>query len=76
MSRYSYKDVERIINNWNSNHPEVRVSLRVFDGYYHIGYQGPDGSVRWYFIVQSGPTRTFEVFQVWKEGYCAGLENA
>lgn len=76
MSRYSYKDVERIINNWNSNHPEVQLALSVFDGYYHIGYKLPNGSVARYFIVQSGPGETVEAFRVWKEGYCAGLENA
>lgn len=66
MSRYSYKDVERIINNWNSNHPEVRVSLRVFDGYYHIGYKLPNGSVARYFIVQSGPVKRLKHFEYGK----------
>ena len=76
MSRYSYKDVERIINKWNSNHPEVQLSFSVFNGYYHIGYAGPHGSVKYNFIVQPGPGATLEAFEVWRDGYFKGKEMA
>lgn len=74
MSRCSYKVVDKMIKHWNLNHPEARLTLSVFDGYYHIGYWGPNGSITNCFIIQPGPSATVEAFEVWKNGYFKGLE--
>lgn len=72
----TYKMVKKSIEVWNENHPETQLELSMYSGYYHIGYAGPHGSVKYNFIVQPGPGATVEAFRVWKEGYYAGLENA
>ena len=43
----TYKMVKKRIEVWNENHPETQLELSVYNGYYHIGYAGPHGSVKY-----------------------------
>ena len=71
----TYKMVKKRIGDWNENHPETPLKLSIYNGYYHIGYAGPNGSMDT-FIVQSGPGATLEAFEVWRNGYFKGMEMA
>ena len=71
----TYKMVKKSLEIWNENHPETQLALSVYNGYYHIGYAGPHGSMD-NFIAQPGPGATLEAFEVWRDGYFKGMEMA
>ena len=72
----TYKMVKKSIEVWNEIHPETQLELSMYNGYYHIGYAGPHGSVKYNFIVQPGPGATLEAFELWRDGYFKGMEMA
>lgn len=62
------KEVRKIIDKWNNYHPEYKLVVEGYNGYYHLRDAEHFDKI----ATEKYPGRLFEMFTIWRSGYYAG----
>lgn len=64
-TRITLQTVNQWIIEWNEGHTELPLSIRAYNGYYHIHREDTGDRI----CADSTPRKTWELFQIWQNGY-------